>query len=538
MRKYAYCRVSTDEQGVSGIGLAHQRAASLKMGERIPCLWGTELFPDAASAKKGVVCTEPGFFVDVVSAYRTPFVQRPAGRALVEILDPGDTIIFSRLDRGFRSVMDFCSFIKLAQQNEWNVVCQDPPLDLSTPYGRMQAKFYVLVSEWYSDFNSIRVKEALAAKKERGGLLEQERPEMVTSLPSEYRPTKKVVLPADLTPAMPPGRIFVYIRCSHRTSAESGLGLRHQMTAGCRYADMLSQQYPTLEWKDEIYTDAAVSALSIGMFNRPNGRKLNEVLRSGDVVVCLRPDRIFGSVRDMSETLVDWSDRGVSLHFVDGGGMSMSTPAGQMAMNAMVAFSQFERQLASARAKESRAILESEGKFTGGRNGHYPPFYRMAMASETLPGEKKTKKSRRLVIDRKQISTFMLIERLGRRIGIKNALIRVEELIAKRENRPPIPEHGVQKKGRWANVPRHYVPDRNGNIWPMWTRRRFNGARESWPTVQAEWRRKAQEERDALRKLSDETEYQRHYATAFRGRRRYWDNVPEKPRQAVAQGVG
>lgn len=516
MRKYAYCRVSTDEQGASGIGLEHQRRMSLKIGSRFEELWGSERFPD--------VCSETGFFVDEISAYRVPFAKRPAGKALLEVLDPGDILIISRLDRGFRSVADFSNFIKLAQKNDWNIVVGEPQIDLTTPIGRMMAKMYVLLSEWYSDFNGTRVSEALATKNNSKPLRAEasRKFDVVPSAESEYRPPSRMVLPADLPKVMRSGRVFVYVRCSHRTSAQSGLGLRHQMTKCCEYADMLAENQPNLEWKEVVYVDPAVSALSVGFTKRPQGSKLDKELRDGDVVVCLRPDRIFGSINNMSETLVDWKKRGVDLHFVDGG-FSMDTASGQMFLNVMVSFSQFERQLASSRAKETYAVMASQGRFTGGRCGFYPPFYREHIIADRSTGEKK----RRLIIDHKQMVAFRYLLIMSNRMSQTEAVKRLEEIIAKRENRRPIPLSGVKRRGPWKNIPAYYVPNRTGYVFPIWTTSKFRKGLKLWDEVQGKWREKMDEEREILRALADKSGFRPHLPQARKPSQRFWGNKTE-----------
>lgn len=511
MRVYAYCRVSTDEQGISGISLVHQESVCLRLGQESGLLWGKERFP--------ATCKREGFFVDVQSAYKKPFAKRPAGKALLECLDPGDTLVVSRLDRAFRSTIDFCSFLDLALKNEWNVVIESPRIDLSTPSGRMMAKFFAMIAEWESDIKSQRIKEAIAVKKREKSLPRQ----LVNNLTVEeyiqeatpYREVAKIL-------AAPPdrqqktGRVFVYIRCSHRTSVESGLGLKAQLDASFKYVSKLMARSPHLIWNEDVFTDPAVSARDIPMFHRPYGKSLNKTLREGDVVVCLRPDRIFGTIHDMSKVMLEWKARGIRLHFAEID-MEMDTPFGDMVLSSFVALAQYERDIASARATEARAVLAGEGKFTGGRNGAYPPFYRMLLNEAT--------RSRRLVLDIKQISSFRLLLRLEQKFGLPHALKRVEELIALREDRPPIPQCGVKKRGtKWASLGADYPPNSKGEIFPMWTRRRFQEARDKFPAALQAWRTQVMDEKQALRRYGNESGYVRHSATLMRRSRRWWQN--------------
>ena len=496
MAKYAYCRVSTDAQGESGVSLKAQDTITQKIGLRIDDVWGDARFPERIE--------RPGYFVDVHSAYRCGFFERPAGKKLLDVLDDGDTIIMQRLDRGFRSVGDFCNFIAKAKKYNWNLVCADPPIDLSTPSGILFAHCMAAMAQWESAIKGQRIREALAAKKRyaEGKPVAPPSIDVSENAPSEYRkPEKPKVMQSETS--VEPGRVFVYIRCSHRSSLESGLGLRHQMDTCCSYADELVQQYPQLTFNDTVVTDPAISAWKQPVFERTYGAELNRQLRKGDTVVCLRPDRVFCSISDMSDTLREWDSRGVKVHFAEGG-LNLDSEFGRMILAVLVAFAEMERKLTSNRAKECREETESQGKFAGGYG--YPPFWMGA----------KINSKRCLVLDRRQLVSFRLIRFLMRdkfietpegQVKIKGLLIgaalnRVESLIAKREGRPEIKQHGVPRKGVWASLPDYYVPNKNGLIYPLWTRKRYLIAKPLFEAAMSQWREKQVEEKSALAALA------------------------------------
>lgn len=87
---YGYARVSTNKQ-VDGSSIESQVAA---IQARYP------------SAK---------VFIDDGVSGSIPLFERPAGRELNEVLREGDTIVFAKLDRGFRNVQDFCVTIEELQ---------------------------------------------------------------------------------------------------------------------------------------------------------------------------------------------------------------------------------------------------------------------------------------------------------------------------------------------------------------------------------------------------------------------------------------
>lgn len=489
LTKYAYIRVSKGEQEKSGLGIEHQAATCRKLGKTTEDAWGADYHPPH--------CIQPGFFVDVGSAFTTHFERRPGGKKLLDLLRPGDTLCFSRLDRVFRSTLNFCTFSKLAIKNNWNLVCADPPINLATPDGRMMASVFAAMAEWESDIKSARIKEALAAKKQ-AGLAGKSKVAKPKSLESDYRPKRVTIQPS--ASDVKPGRVFVYLRCSHRYSADSGLGLRYSLNLCCEYAEALIEEYPQLEWDEgsNVVTDAAVSALSTPIAKRPHGGRMNAELREGDVVIIQKPDRVFCSIHDMSATMIDWKKRGVTVHFAQGS-INLGTPFGELMLSVLVAFAQFERQLHSTRAKETRAVLEDQGKYTGGRTGNCPPFWR-AVRSEG---------ARRLVLDVNQIVTFRLINTLrlkgirtgDRKLTIAECLRRCEAAIAKIEGRDPIPACGVRRVGKWAKLPKHYLPSGadHRTIFPMWTKMRFDNALAVWPEAFALWA----SQRDRRRVIKD-----------------------------------
>mgnify|MGYP003403395800 CR=1 FL=1 len=83
MRVFGYVRVSTNRQ-IDNSSCAAQAEAIVRR------------FPDVAEV----------FQDDGVSG-SIPLFERPAGKALRDQLRPGDTLVISKLDRGFRSTEDF-----------------------------------------------------------------------------------------------------------------------------------------------------------------------------------------------------------------------------------------------------------------------------------------------------------------------------------------------------------------------------------------------------------------------------------------------
>ena len=113
MRVLVYSRVSTREQGTSGLGLEAQREKCLAEIERR----GWSL---AASTDR-----RPGIVIEVASAASR---QRPELDRALRMLDSGeaDVLMVSRLDRLSRSVGEFAAILDRARKKDWKVVVLDP----------------------------------------------------------------------------------------------------------------------------------------------------------------------------------------------------------------------------------------------------------------------------------------------------------------------------------------------------------------------------------------------------------------------------
>src|SRR4051812_3513470 len=92
-------------------------------------------------------------------------------------------------------------------------------------------------------------------------------------------------------------RAFIYIRCSHRESEQSGLGMDAQFEQSIKYAEYIkAARYPDLQIERSPYVDGSVSAFQRKtriFFKRPKGALLHAKLKRGDHVIFARLDRAF-----------------------------------------------------------------------------------------------------------------------------------------------------------------------------------------------------------------------------------------------------
>lgn len=148
---YAYARVSTTEQAKTGMSLEDQQQKTrafydyqLKAQD---ILWG-DVYIDAG-----------------VSAAKHAFRDRPVGRKLFEQLRPGDHVIMTRLDRGFRRFRDAIQTI-----DDWismgiHVHFLDLGLSTTTHGGRFILRIFAAIAEMQRDIIVEGITAGLAQRK-------------------------------------------------------------------------------------------------------------------------------------------------------------------------------------------------------------------------------------------------------------------------------------------------------------------------------------------------------------------------------------
>ncbi len=148
MRLIGYVRVSTEEQGRSGLGLDAQRAS--------------------ITAYAGAGNHDLTWAEDVGLSGSS--LDRPALRQALAALRrrEADALVVAKLDRLSRSLPDFASVLQLARKQRWAVIALDLGVDTTTPAGRLIANVMASVAEWEREVIGQRTSEALRAAQARG----------------------------------------------------------------------------------------------------------------------------------------------------------------------------------------------------------------------------------------------------------------------------------------------------------------------------------------------------------------------------------
>lgn len=143
-----YARVSTEEQGVSGAGLAAQRRAIKAECERR----GWQLARIEEDVLSGRTLNRPGL-TQALDACRSGDVSG---------------IVVAKLDRLSRSLVDFAGLLVEAQKGGFNLVALDLGVDLSTPAGEFLASVMASAAQWERRIIGQRTKDALSIRREQG----------------------------------------------------------------------------------------------------------------------------------------------------------------------------------------------------------------------------------------------------------------------------------------------------------------------------------------------------------------------------------
>jgi DNA invertase Pin-like site-specific DNA recombinase len=147
-----YVRVSTERQAAEGQSLDAQESALR-----------------AYAAQKGLGTIQ--VFVEGGVSAKTPFADRPAGREVIARLRAGDSLLMTKLDRGFRNLVDFLQWF-----DRWQVAgihlhiidFSGLSIDPRSATGRLFVHMMAAVAQWEREANGERVRAAFAEKRAKG----------------------------------------------------------------------------------------------------------------------------------------------------------------------------------------------------------------------------------------------------------------------------------------------------------------------------------------------------------------------------------
>jgi DNA invertase Pin-like site-specific DNA recombinase len=166
-----------------------------------------------------------------------------------------------------------------------------------------------------------------------------------------------------------PMATFLYARVS--TTEQT---LDHQQT----HAEQAGYKF------DEVIADHGVSGVSVPMRERPQGKRLFDMLRAGDTLVVRWVDRLGRNYADVTDTIRDFIRRGVIVKTIinnmtfDG---STKDPMQMAVRDALIAFMAATAQAQAEATKEAQrsGIDSAKAKEDGSYKGRKPSFTRAQM---------------------------------------------------------------------------------------------------------------------------------------------------------------
>jgi putative DNA-invertase from lambdoid prophage Rac len=178
------------------------------------------------------------------------------------------------------------------------------------------------------------------------------------------------------SPAPSQPAAYGYCRVSTDQHRDSGISIDEQRRK-------IEARAAEMDWNlAQVFVDAGVSG-SIPLGQRPEGARLLEALRPGDIVVAARMDRCFRSAFDALKTIKGFKGRKIALWLLDLGNVS-GNGISELMVTVLAAVAQFERSLIGERIIAAKQNQRRAGKHLGGSR----PFGYRLQRRPAAPGER------------------------------------------------------------------------------------------------------------------------------------------------------
>jgi putative DNA-invertase from lambdoid prophage Rac len=152
-----------------------------------------------------------------------------------------------------------------------------------------------------------------------------------------------------------------YIRCSTADQAKEG---RSSLQIQTDIIEGLARARGVDKFDVHIYEDAGVSGAT-KLKNRPAGEKLLADMKTGDVVVASKLDRMFRSASDAIDMFEEFKARGVDLILYDISHEPVSSGVGKLIMTILAAVGDMERVRIRERTADGRRAKRAKGGAIG-----------------------------------------------------------------------------------------------------------------------------------------------------------------------------
>jgi DNA invertase Pin-like site-specific DNA recombinase len=160
--------------------------------------------------------------------------------------------------------------------------------------------------------------------------------------------------------------IYIYIRMSHRYSAQSGISEATQLSTCRNYATSLrlnptfgKHKFPE-DVPDGVFCDRAKSAWRNKLSDRPAGAALLSILKPGDEVIFYNVERAYRTVVGFCQETEMLIENGITPHFVLNN-LDFSSATGKMIGRILAVIAEYYSDMISERTKEALAIKRCHG---------------------------------------------------------------------------------------------------------------------------------------------------------------------------------
>mgnify|MGYP003369416076 CR=1 FL=1 len=164
--------------------------------------------------------------------------------------------------------------------------------------------------------------------------------------------------------------IYGYARVSTTGQKEHGNSLDDQV------------QKLTAAGAEKVFSDAFTGKT----MDRPELKKLLNVLQNGDTLICTKLDRFARTAIEGVPMIMDLVDKGVTVNILNMGIASTENAMGKLMITMLLAFAEFEREQIVDRTQTGRKIAMANGVVMGRPNKYAPE--KMQLAMELLDGGK------------------------------------------------------------------------------------------------------------------------------------------------------
>jgi DNA invertase Pin-like site-specific DNA recombinase len=217
--------------------------------------------------------------------------------------------------------------------------------------------------------------------------------------------------------------VFGYVRVSTVQQATEGDSLESQTKQVLSYS--VSRGLELNE--SDVFIERGVSG-GLEFNSRPEGSRLLESLKSGDVLIFPKLDRGFRNTRDALNTLHLLKEKGVTVHSIDLGGDVTGNGVGAIIFTILSAFASFERERIASRISEVKQMRKSQGYFVGGRRG----FGFNVVDNKKVPNQKEQDLIREMKNKKANGESMLAIHRwLNDEMKIKLAYSSMREVLIK-----------------------------------------------------------------------------------------------------------